>query len=48
MQPVTAAVKAGLDKIETIVYDFDDAKINGPSYYAQFFEVIADDSRVQK
>ncbi len=47
-KPVTAAVKAGLDKIETIVYDFDDAKINGPSYYAQFFEVIADDSRVQK
>lgn len=47
-KPVAAAVKAGLDKIETIVYDFDDAKVNGPSYYAKFFEVISDDARVQK
>jgi len=47
-KPVTAAVKAGLDKIQTIVYDFNDAKINGPSYYKKFFEVIADDARVKK
>ena len=31
-KPVEAAVNAGLDKIETIVYDFDDAKVNGPKY----------------
>lgn len=46
-KPVAAAVKAGLDKIQTIVYDFDDAAKNGPSYYAKFFEVIANDSRVK-
>ncbi|GAB1432431.1 ABC transporter substrate-binding protein [Spirochaetota bacterium] len=46
-KPVAAAVKAGLDKIQTIVYDFEDAKINGPSYYKKFFEVIANDSRVK-
>ncbi|HKL85949.1 MAG TPA: ABC transporter substrate-binding protein [Treponemataceae bacterium] len=46
-KPVTAAVKAGLDKIETIVYNFDDAKTNGPSYYAKFFEAIANDDRVK-
>lgn len=46
-KPVVAAVKAGLDKIETIVYDFDDAKTNGPSYYAKFFEAIANDDRIK-
>ncbi len=46
-KPVEAAVKAGLDKIETIVYNFDDAKANGPKYYAEFFEVIANDDRVK-
>ena len=46
-KPVSAAVKAGLDKIETIKYDFDDAKTNGPKYYAEFFEVIAADDRVK-
>ena len=46
-KPVEAAVNAGLDKIETIVYDFDDAKANGPKYYAEFFEVIANDDRVK-
>ena len=46
-KPVSAAVKAGLDKIETIVYNFDDAKTNGPSYYAKFFEAIANDDRVK-
>lgn len=46
-KPVTAAVKAGLDKIQTIVYNFDDAKTNGPSYYAKFFETIANDDRVK-
>lgn len=47
-KPVAAAVKSGLDKIQTIVYNFDDAKVNGPSYYAKFFEVIANDNRVMK
>lgn len=46
-KPVDAAVKAGLDKIETIVYDFEDAKKNGPKYYGEFFEVIANDDRVK-
>ena len=46
-KPVEAAVNAGLDKIETIVYDFNDAKVNGPKYYAEFFEVIANDDRVK-
>ncbi|MCR4940423.1 MAG: ABC transporter substrate-binding protein [Treponemataceae bacterium] len=46
-KPVEAAVKAGLDKIETIVYDFNDAKVNGPKYYAEFFEVISNDDRVK-
>lgn len=46
-KPVSAAVKAGLDKIETIKYDFDDAKENGSKYYAEFFEVIANDNRVK-
>lgn len=46
-KPVEAAVKAGLDKIETINYDFDDAKVNGPSYYSKFFEVISNDDRVK-
>lgn len=45
--PVEAAVKAGLDKIETINYDFEDAKLNGPKYYSEFFEVIANDDRVK-
>ncbi len=45
--PVEVAVKAGLDKIETINYNFDDAKLNGPKYYSEFFEVIANDSRVK-
>ncbi len=46
-KPVEAAVKAGLDKIETMVYNFDDAKKNGPKYYSEFFEVIANDDRVK-
>lgn len=46
-KPVKAAVDAGLDKIATIKYDFDDAKICGPSYYKKFFEVIAADDRVK-
>lgn len=45
--PVDVAVKAGLDKIETMNYDFNDAKANGPKYYSEFFEVIANDSRVK-
>ncbi|MBP3608197.1 MAG: ABC transporter substrate-binding protein [Treponema sp.] len=46
-KPVEAAVKAGLDKIETMVYNFEDAKVNGPKYYGQFFEVISNDDRVK-
>ncbi len=46
-KPVAAAVKAGLDKIATINYDFDDAKKNGSKYYSEFFEVIAADDRVK-
>lgn len=46
-KPVEAAVKAGLDKIQTIVYDFEDAKTNGPTYYGEFFEIISNDSRVK-
>ncbi len=46
-KPVEAAVKAGLDKITTINYDFTDAKTNGPKYYSEFFEVIAADDRVK-
>lgn len=46
-KPVDVAVKAGLDKIETINYDFNDAKTNGPKYYSEFFEVIAKDDRVK-
>ncbi len=46
-KPVEAAVKAGLDKIQTIVYDFNDAKTNGPKYYEEFFQVISNDDRVK-
>ncbi|MBQ0052422.1 MAG: ABC transporter substrate-binding protein [Treponema sp.] len=46
-KPVEAAVKAGLDKISTMNYDFSDAKVNGPKYYGEFFEVIAADDRVK-
>lgn len=46
-RPVEAAAKAGLDRIETMVYDFDDAKTNGPAYYADFFKVISNDDRVK-
>jgi iron(III) transport system substrate-binding protein len=46
-KPVEVAVKAGLDKITTINYDFDDAGKNGPAYVSQFFEVIANDDRVK-
>ncbi len=45
--PVQAAVDAGLDKIETIDYDFADAAANGPAYRARFFETIANDGRVK-
>lgn len=46
-KPVEVAIKNGLDKIETMVYNFDDAKNNGPKYYAEFFEVISKDDRVK-
>lgn len=45
--PVEAAVNAGLDQIQTMVYDFEDAKVNGPKYYGEFFEVIAQDDRLK-
>ncbi|MFI3284597.1 MAG: ABC transporter substrate-binding protein [Erysipelotrichaceae bacterium] len=44
--PVQAAVDAGLDTIETIEYDFDDATANGSAYRERFFEVINNDDRV--
>jgi iron(III) transport system substrate-binding protein len=46
-KPVKAAIDAGLDKIRTITYDFDDAGKNGPAYVSQFFEVISKDDRVK-
>lgn len=46
-KPVEAALKAGLDKIETINYDFEDAKQHTSEYVEQFFQVIAADSRVK-
>lgn len=46
-RPVQPAVDAGLDKIETIVYDFDDAATNGAKYVNDFFETISNDGRVQ-
>lgn len=45
--PVGAAVQAGLDKIETINYDFEDAKVNGDRYYGEFFNVISQDDRIK-
>ncbi|MBP3710168.1 MAG: ABC transporter substrate-binding protein [Treponema sp.] len=45
---VQAAVDAGLDKINTINYDFEDAKYHTSEYVQEFFKVISDDSRVQK
>lgn len=46
-KPVEVAIKNGLDKIETMVYNFEDAKANGPKYYGEFFEVISKDDRVK-
>ncbi|WP_249030291.1 ABC transporter substrate-binding protein [Tannockella kyphosi] len=43
---VQAAVDAGLDTIETIEYDFEDATANGSAYRETFFEVINNDDRV--
>src|SRR5574344_114261 len=46
-KPVKAAKDAGLDKITTINYNFEDAKKNTADYVKQFFEVIAADDRVK-
>lgn len=46
-KPVDAAVKAGLDKINTINYDFEDAKYHTADYVKEFFQVIAADDRVK-
>lgn len=46
--PVQAAVDAGLDKIETIDYDFEDAAANGPMYREKFFSAIANDGRIEQ
>ena len=46
--PVNAAVRAGLDTISTMAYNFEDAKVNGPKYYAEFFEAISVDDRIEK
>ena len=46
--PVKVAVDAGLDKIKTINYDFEDAKLKGEKYYAEFFDSIVVDDRFEK
>ncbi|MBQ9238960.1 MAG: ABC transporter substrate-binding protein [Treponema sp.] len=46
-RPVQAAVDAGLDVIETINYDFEDAKLHTSDYVQEFFTVIASDDRVK-
>ena len=46
-KPVQAAVDAGLDKINTINYDFEDAKYHTSEYVQDFFKVIAADDRVK-
>ncbi|MBQ9207696.1 MAG: ABC transporter substrate-binding protein [Treponema sp.] len=47
-KPVQAAVDAGLDKISTIDYDFEDATVNGPKYYDEFFKAVTVDERFEK
>lgn len=47
-KPVEAAVKAGLDKITTIDYDFEEAMVNGPKYYDEFFKAVTVDDRFEK
>lgn len=46
-KPVQAALDAGLDKIETINYDFEDAKMHTADYVQKFFSVINADTRVK-
>lgn len=46
-RPVEAALKAGLDKIETINYNFEDAKQHTSEYVQDFFSVISSDDRVK-
>jgi iron(III) transport system substrate-binding protein len=46
-KPVAAAVAAGLDKINTINYDFEDAKAHTSQYVKDFFSVISSDDRVK-
>ncbi len=45
--PVKAALDAGLDKIETMNYDFEDAKVHTAQYVQDFFAVINADDRVK-
>lgn len=45
--PVKATVNVGLDKIETINYDFKDAKIHTSEYVQDFFTIIASDDRIK-
>ena len=47
-KPVEAAVNAGLDKISTMNYDFEDAKVNGAKYYDEFFSAVSVDARFEK
>ena len=47
-KPVEAAVKAGLDKIATMNYDFEDAKLHGNEYYEEFFKSVKVDGRFEQ
>lgn len=44
-KPVNPAISAGLDKIETIDFDLEDAKINGAYYCQEFFKNVHKDNR---
>ena len=45
-EPVKTAINTGLDKIETIDFDYEDATKNGESYCDEFIKTIRNDSRV--
>lgn len=46
-KPVSVAVAAGLDKVQTINYDFTDAAKNSERYIQDFYSVIQNDDRVK-
>lgn len=45
-EPVKTAINTGLDKIETIDFDYEDATKNGESYCDEFIKTIRNDNRV--